>query len=231
MKKKNFLIVILILVISFYKINVEAASCTLDEKKALKQEAQAIEIIANLDSEESPIHEHYYSVNFTNFNQKFYITDSDGARYEYNSKHNSDKLYGKYAPGKIVTFKIYGAMGKNCAFELLSTIRVTFEHYNDYYLSPLCEGIEEYSLCQRNYSGKIESESWFVEQVKKYKASLEKQEEPEKEKNIIEEITKYLAENPHIIVIAIVVILLIIVIIVIKIKENKKKIKVNLDLK
>ena len=69
------------------------------------------------------------------------------------------------------------------------------------------------------------------EQIKKYKASLEKQEEPEKETNIIDEITKYLSENPYIIVIAIVVILLIIVIVIRSIKTNKNKIKVNLDLK
>ena len=231
MKKKNLLIIILILVISFFKIEVEAASCTTEEKKALKQEAQAIEIIPNLDSDASPNHQYFYSVTFTNFNNKFYIIDSDDHRYEYSSDHTSDKLYGTYAPGRVITFRVYGAMGGNCAFELLSTVRVTFEHYNDYYLSPLCEGIEEFSLCQRNYSGKIESESWFVEQVEKYKASLEKQEEPEKDKNIIEEITKYLAKNSYIIVITIVVILLIIVIVVIKIKENKKKIKVNLDLK
>ncbi len=231
MKKKNLLIVILILIISFYKINVEAASCTTEEKKALKQEAQAIEIIANLDSEESPIHEHYYTISFNNWSNKFYIEDSKGAIYQMNPGHTPEKLYGNYAPGSVITFKVYGAYKHTCAYTLLATIRVTFPYYNDYYLSPLCEGIEEFNLCQRTYSGKIESEAWFEEQIKKYKASLEKQEEPKEEKNIIEEITKYLSENPYIIVIAIVVIILIIVIIVRNIKANKKKIKVNLDLK
>ncbi|MBE6150947.1 MAG: hypothetical protein E7162_03955 [Firmicutes bacterium] len=231
MKKKNLLIIILILVISFFKIEVEAASCTTEEKKALKQEAQAIEIIANLDSEESPIHEHYYTISFNNWSNKFYIEDSKGTIYQMTPGHTSEKKYGNYAPGSVITFKVYGAYKQTCAYTLMATIRVTFPHYNDYYLSPLCEGIEEYALCQRTYSGKIESEAWFEEQIKKYKASLEKQEEPEKETNIIDEITKYLSENPYIIVIAIVVILLIIVIVIRSIKTNKNKIKVNLDLK
>lgn len=231
MKKKNLLIIILILVISFCKVNVEAASCTTDEKNALKQEAKMIEIITNLDSEENPLHEHYYSITFNNWNEKFYIEDSKGTIYQMMPGHTPDKLYGIYFPGSVITFKVYGAYKQTCAYTLLATIRVTFPHYNDYYLSPLCEGIEEYSLCQRTYSGKIESEAWFEEQIKKYKASLEKKEEPKEEKNIIEEITKYLSENPYIIVITIVVILLTVIIIIKNIKSNKNKIKVNLDLK
>ena len=173
MKKKNLLIIILILVISFFKIEVEAASCTTEEKKALKQEAQAIEIIAILDSEEDVWHEHFYGVNFTNWSDKFYILDSKGTTYEYYSSYTPESIYGQYQPGSIVTFKIYGAVGKKCAFEHLSTIRVTFDHYNEYYLSPLCEGIEEFELCKKNYSGKIQSAEWFEEQIKKYKESLE----------------------------------------------------------
>lgn len=229
MKKKKIFLFISILIITIFKINVEAATCTQQEKNELKQEAKNLEIIPVLDSEEDPLHIHFYGVNFTNLSDKFYILDSYGTRYEKSSTHTNETVYGQYSPGSVVTFKIYGAIGKTCGFEHLATIRVTFEYYNDYYLSELCEGIEEFSLCQRNYSGTIESEEYFIEQVNKYKDSLKEKEPEEKEKTITETITKFIKDNPIVIIVSVLVLLIIIITIVKTIKNNKKKIKINLN--
>lgn len=232
MKKRNILTLILVLIIILFKIDVNAATCTTTEKSNLKKLARMIEINAVLDSEESPTHDHYYFVNLTNFSDNFYIIDSDNTRFEYDSTYNETKRYGAYMPGRTITFTVYGALGKNCAFERLATIRVNFPFYNDYYLSPSCEGIEDFYLCQKHYSGAIESELWFEQQVEKYKKSLDQQEPIEENKTgIIEKTTQYIKENPIVIIAAVVVFIFIVMAIITKIKENKKKIKINLELK
>ena len=178
------------------------------------------------------MHQYTYSVSFANFTNQFYIEDESGTRFTKNASATSETLYGSYAPGKVVVFKVYGAIGTSCSFEQFATIRVVFPYYNDYYLSPLCEGIEEFALCQRTYSGNIPTQEYFEEEVKKYKESLQQQEQPkEEEKTVVEKITTFVKENPIVIIVAAILVIVIAIAAFKKKKEDKNKIKINLDLK
>lgn len=230
MKKRNILTIILILVITLFKIDVDAASCTSSEKSDLKQLARMIEITPLLNAEKNEWNDYYYEISILNWNENFYIIDSLGNKF-YKNDNSDDEVYGLYQPGTVGTFNVYARRGTTCAFEHLATIRVSFPNYNHYYTSPLCEGIEEFYLCQRTYGGKIESYEWFEKQIKEYKESLEEEEPQVKELTVLEKIQKYITENPVVILVAVVATGLIIVIIVRKVQNNKKRIKVDLELK
>lgn len=225
--KKKLILIIVILVITLFKINVDAATCSTEEKKALKEESKMIEIIPILDIEEMP----FYRVSINNFSKSFYIKDSnETTHYSLEGKYENP-AYGYYSPGQTITFKVYGAIKTNCAYHYFTTIKVYFPYYNRYSTSPLCEGIEEFSLCRRNYSGNIESQEYFEEQIKKYKESLNKKEEVKEEKTISEKIIAFVIENIYIIVAIIILVVVIIVIIIRKVIRKKKKIKIDIDLK
>jgi len=231
-KKNKNVSVILIIIALFFNNKVDAATCTSAEKKELKKEANQIQIIKYFDDTYNPQRDYYYNVNLLNLNEKFYITDSIGNRFQYSEKMKPDSLYGLYLPNKTVTFKIFGAKGKTCGDELIRTVKIKFEPYNDYSKHEACKGIEEFSLCKRNYNKKIESEEWFLEKVNEYKKKQnEKTQEEEKEKNIIEKVLEVFKENPIIIALILIVIIVIIILLVIKKIRNKDKIKINLDIK
>ena len=227
--KKNIFIVITICIMLLFQIKVEAA-CTTQDKNALREEAKLMKIIPVLD-EEDLMEEYSYGVSFTNWNKDFYLIDNQGTSYYYPDDYAPENVYGFYQPGSVQTFKVYARYGTKCAFEHLTTIRVTFQNYNKYYSSPLCKGIEDFKLCQRTYSGKIESYEWFEQEVKKYKQSLEEKPNEEKDETIIDQVINYIKENPIVLITSVVIIISIIIITIKKVKDNKKRIKINLDLK
>ena len=96
----------------------------------------------------------------------------------------------------------------------------------------MCQGIEDFYLCQKHYNGEIESELWFETEIENYKKSLQQEgQQEEKEIGIIEKMTKYVKDNPIVLIIGLVMFVLILIVVINKIKTNKKKIKINLDLK
>ncbi len=228
---KKYKIIILTLIIIFLSsIKVEASTCTNTQKNKLVTEAKNIEIIPYFNDDYNPMHEYFYNVNITNFSKNVYIVDSNNNRFEYEESYNSDSVFGVYKPGDRITFKIYGAYDGDCSDQLLVTLKVDFEHYNDYSTFKECEGIEEFYLCKRNYSGKIESKEWFLEQIDKYKKGEIKNIDPEKkieEKNFFYEFF-----NNKIVQFVIVIIILIIVYALSRSYINsKKRVKLNMPKK
>ena len=170
--KKYKLVIFTIITIFLLTIKVDAATCSSEEKNNLIKLSKNIEIIPYLDEDYNPMHQYFYNVNITNFSKEVYIIDSKGNRFEYEESYDDDYLFGLYNPGETVTFKAYGAYGGNCPDIILTTFLVKFDYYNDYSTYKECEGIGEFYLCKRNYSGTIESEEWFLEQIDKYKKVL-----------------------------------------------------------
>lgn len=228
--KRALLVIVFIMV---FGIKVDAATCTTEEKKMLKSEASKIEIVKYFDDTYIPQGEYYYNVHLVNFTEKFYITDSVGNRFEYSSTIKADDIFGMYWPGRTVTFKIYGAKGKACGDELMRTIKIKFPSYNDYSKHEACKGIENFKLCKRDYSGKIESEEWFLKQIEEYKKSLneKKSTEPEKEKSFINESIDFIKNNPIVLITLIIVVVAIVIIVIVNKIKNKKKIKVDFEIK
>lgn len=231
MRNKKILLNIFITFLLLLSVSVEASTCTAEEEKNLKNEANAIEINPILDDEYNPYHEYYYSVNISNFSNKFYIMDSEDKVYRYYDEHTSNSLYGLYSPGKTIVFRIYGAPNKTCEYVLLKTIRINLDYYNDYSTYPECEGIEDFALCQRNYSGKIRSDEWFYKKLEEYKNGTVDEEliiEPE-DKKTSEKIQIFIKENIFLILIIVIVLLLITIFIIIKTKKNHKIIKIKFE--
>lgn len=228
--KKALLVIVFIMV---FGLKVDAATCTTEEKKSLKVEANKIEIVKYFDDTYVPQGEYYYNVHLVNFNEKFYITDSNGNRFEYSSTIKADDIFGMYWPGRTVTFKIYGAKGKVCSDELMRTVKIKFPSYNDYSKHEACKGIENFKLCKRDYSGTIESEEWFLKQVEEYKKSLneEKPTEEDNKKTFIEEIVDFITNNPVIFIVLLLIVITIIVIFIANKIKNRNKIKIDFEVK
>mgnify|MGYP003304672896 CR=1 FL=1 len=103
-----------------------------DTKSRANKEAKNIEIIPYFDEDYNPMHEYFYNVNITNFSKNVYIVDSNNNRFEYEGSYNNDSVFGVYKPGDRITFKIYGAYDGDCSDQLLVTLKVDFDYYNDY---------------------------------------------------------------------------------------------------
>ena len=230
-KIKKILIVFVIMFL--FAVKVDADTCTKTEKNTLTRNAKAIEIIPYLSGNYDPNRVYNYSVYITNLTKDFYIIDSNGNRFEYMSDYNTDSLFGMYTPGSKVSFKIYGAYDGVCPDVLLATKTIIFDYFNDYSTFEECEGIEEFYLCRRNYSGEIESDEWFLEQVEQYKAGLIENPEPGEEKlTFFEIVIKFFKENVVVTIGLVIAIVAGIVFFIYKLIQNKKKIKVDFgDLK
>lgn len=119
-------------------------------------------------------------------------------------------------------FEIIG-MTDSCDITL-KKIKITLPKYNTYSEDPLCEGIEEFVLCQPTYDKDIDYET-FVSRVNSYKKNHpvkedidEKKEEPKEQNKII----KYIQDNLFQIIIMIVFITLVIMTIILTAKSIKK---------
>lgn len=217
-KNKVFILTLICMLLLFIKV--DAASCTTAEKKLLKEKASKIEFVSSFHEEEDGSLSYFVYV--TNFSDDFYIENSRGNHHEYTENY-IENVFDIQLPGSEITYKVYGAYGKTCSQELLVTRKIKFDYYNSYSTHEACEGIEEFSLCRRNYSGTIESEEWFLKQVEAYKNQLKEAPQEKKESTIL----KFIKEYPLIIILFIAIILVIVLLLIRK-KKDKNKIKVDL---
>ena len=230
---KHIIRTLIIVFFVFFKTDIaNADNCSTAKIKELKKEAAKIEFVYNLVDEYNPYNEYKYTMNFINFNEKFYIIDSNDREFYYSKSYTNDSTFGNYSPGSRVTFKIYGAYGTTCQDKLIRTAKIALPHYNPYSRYEECKGIEEFKLCKRNYSGKIESEKWFLEKVKEYKESKNKEtQDHEEEKNFFQKIMEFFVENPIIIFGVIFVAIIAIALFIIRYLKNRKNIKIDLNIK
>lgn len=223
---KKILIVFVIMFLFVSKV--EADTCTKTEKNTLTKWAKTIEIVPYISGEYDPNRVYSYSVYITNLTSDYYVVDSSGYRFEYSDDYTADSLFGVYDPGSKVSFKIYGAYNGTCPDVLLATKTIIFEHFNDYSTFKECEGIEEFNLCKRNYSGEIESDEWFYAQVEKYKAGLIDNPDPGEEKmTLFEKIIEFFKENLVVTIGLVIAVVAGLFFLVRKLIQDKKKIKVD----
>lgn len=229
--KYHKIIIVSIIIMLFVFIKVDADSCSGKTKTNLINEASNIEFIPVLDDEYDPLHTYYYGVNITNLSEKFYILDSNNNRFEFDESYSNDSVFGVYSPGDNIIFKVYGGYEQTCEDVLLTTYKVKFDYYNDYSTYDECKGIEEFYLCKRNYSGKIESEEWFLDQVNGYKEGTVDNiiiDDSTIKGNFIEKIVTFLQKNPIVIILIIIFVIAIITLVVTVIIKSRKKIKIDL---
>ena len=231
-RKKNKIALFVMLLLFLFFNKVDASNCTRNIQNNLVKEAEKVEIVPTLNEEYNPMHVYKYNVYITNLSENVYIIDSNNNRYEYDEFQDEDSIFGVYEPGSKVVFNIYASINTECESTKLKSKTITFDFYNDYSTREECKGIEEFSLCKRNYNGKIESDEWFLEKVKEYRENNQEvveddsDEIKENEKNFLDQL-KGIIKNPIVITFISIIIVVIIMMIIIKIVKNSKKIKIR----
>ena len=170
----------LIFMISFFIfISNSEASCTYKRISDLKKIASNVNITYTytiVDNKAS------FDIRFANLTNDIYLYDSFNDK-KYNVE--GEVILKNYIDGVKYRFFI-NSNDKDCKDEQLVTRYVTLPKYNIYYGDPICNGIEDYTLCQKWGSFNINNYDAYQLQIEKYKASLIK-----KEKNTkTEETTK-----------------------------------------
>lgn len=154
-----------------------------------------------------------FSITLTNLSEYMYVTDVYRNKTYYNSnftKENELTLTG-YTNNQKVKLQIYTRDG-GCSDQLLTTKYITIPAYNKFYSDEVCDGVEEYSLCQRWAAVSIDYDE-FVAKVTEYKEKKFAREEAINFKNketLLEKIFTFVGEYYAILVCGVIVIVLII---------------------
>ncbi len=89
------------------------------------------------------------------------------------TQHGEFKL-NNFEDGKKYRFFIKSS-DKNCKDEVLLTKYITLPKYNQFYGDPICEGIENYTLCQKWGTFNVTTYKDYVAQIQKYKSKNKKE--------------------------------------------------------
>lgn len=198
---------LLLLFYLFFLVPSVYADCSNREISRLKKIASNVNISYEPIETDSGV---TYDVIFLNMTNELIIRDTT-ARVSYPYKDNEMVLTG-YKPNTNYKFKILPSNGCDVA---LVVKYVNLPAYNAYYKDPLCNGIEEYSLCQKWNNSNVSYES-FISQVTKYRQSLNSSNNNPEDivsPTIIDIIFNFLANYYYIICLAIIIILVPIIII------------------
>lgn len=176
--------------------NIVNAECSYNEKVRLQSLASNLSFTYNYKEIDNG--NQFYGINFsitiTNLEPELYIVDeSKGNVYYYNNK--KEVTSDDYTDGITVGFKVYANSG-SCKGEYLITNYVTLPPYNRFYRDPICNGVNNYHLCNR-FSRVTLSYDDFIKEVTNYKEQLNKPDEvPKKEKDneIIEKVISFLSK-------------------------------------
>lgn len=126
--------------------NIVKAECSTDEKIALSKMVSNIKItpVFNEDTEK-------FNILISNITPNIYFRDM-------NTKTNYQNTGGEVViynvePNESYRLKFFSAINA-CYGETITSTYVTLPGYNKYYKDPLCEGLDEYKICQKwvNYN-------------------------------------------------------------------------------
>lgn len=130
-----------------------------------------------------------------------------------------------FKPGKY-NYEIYGK--NNECEETVTTGNFEIKELKNYSEDPLCEGIEEFVLCQKDYYKELEYET-FVSRVNSYKKTKKEKEEKqkleqeEKEKDELKnKVLTYIENNIIQIVIVVIFIIIVTISAIVMIKSARK---------
>lgn len=233
MKKLKYILITILLSLSL--CTEVSAKCTEEEKKHFKEIESSYKVTYEYDENTKKYSVTYYMPEVTSYIYGTLIKDTDGT-----SSCEVIDVYTIKCTGKnwedSLEYTIKGNT-KTCD-DTLKTGTVTIKKkntYNKYSESELCQGIEDFVLCQPNYDKEITKEE-FESRVETYKNSLEKKEneqtqdknnpsnEPNQKENTItlEKIINYIKDNIITIAIILVFIVLSIITIILVTKNIKK---------
>lgn len=231
MKRRVLLKIVLLFLCFFVTTSVNAETCSNKELNSLKEKAINIKVTYDLyDSTYNENHLYYFNVLITNFDKDFYIVDSDGQEFKYmeNLEDNGVRVLRSVKEGTKYDFTLYTSNETRCPDNKIITKSITLPYYNDYSQREECNGIEEFSLCQKYYGGVIDSEDYFKTQVEKYRKSLVDNSNKKNDKSIVSIILAFITNNLLIVIPSIIVIIVIVIFVVIKTIKKKKRVKIKI---
>ena len=203
--KLNSLLLIIGAFILFNPMNVKA--CSYNELSELKTLASNI----NISYEEYKKDNNYaFRVFINNLSSRFYLIDTHTG-WRFNGTSEGELVLDYFNLGSTTKLDIYS---DSCPGTLIYSNYVIIPSLNKFYGNSLCEGIEDYKLCQKWITNTMTYKE-FYDDVTKYKESLIIKEEIKKEKNInyLEVFINFIYEYGIIMGLSLLIIFLIVVII------------------
>lgn len=159
--KKNYMF-LMFTIIMFVLPMVANAECSYSEKVRLQKLAGNVSFSYNYIETDSGV---TFDVIVSNLTNELYMVDySTGQTYYSN---NEDFVIRGYDHGKSIRFDFY-VKDKTCSETSIFSNYVTLPSYNYYYKKEICEGLEDYKLCQKWVKINMTYEQ-FKEEIKKYK--------------------------------------------------------------
>lgn len=233
--KKNVWIKLVAIILCIFAISniekVRAESCSTKELNNLKQLAHNIKLSYDLhDDTYNENHTYYFDLSVTNFRKEFYFVDSDGQEFRYMKTLEKDGIRNLRVvkEGTNYNLNVYASNETGCPDTKIVTKKIEIPYYNDYSQRKECQGIEDFSLCQRYYDGYIESEKYFLEQVEKYKKGELPDEKVKGDEGIFASIISFLSSHLLIVIPSVIVLLLVIVVIIRRIIKARKRTKIKI---
>ena len=219
MNKKRYLT--LALALSLIGMNKSYAACTQEQLDAFKLVEKEYKITYELNRSTKD-----YTVKLQeNENNKYeYVFSENLVKDKILSVENNTTIIERVYPGE---YTVYIRSKEELCNDNLKTITIKLPRYNIYSEDPLCDGIEEFYLCQETYEKEIDRET-FESRINTYKKSKEQQNKQEtskdneaKEKGLNELLT-YIQNNPIQVIIVVIFIILVIITIIVTIKQSRK---------
>ena len=153
----NKIKVIICLMLFMFCLNVKALdSCSTDELNGLKELANNVEIIKNLEIDDSRYNPEdkssgvgvYYTIKISNVNDDLMIfINNDGEKVKIDLNEVENFIFDN---GSTSTFYIYSYTDNSCTNEFLRTITVKFDEYNPYYFinKDRCSKYSDFKYCK-----------------------------------------------------------------------------------
>lgn len=160
---KKVIILLILMIIVPMKID---ASCNSKELADLRKLANNV----NLSYEYNPNEPEYFRVVINNIHPKIYVIDKiTGEKYYYENSTNGQVTTNRFSGINKMEYVVYSNVS-GCYNEL-SRKSIELPIYNIYYEYDICNGIEDFYLCNKwnPYEGTYEE---FVSEVNLYKNSL-----------------------------------------------------------
>lgn len=211
MKKRYIILAIILLIFSTTKTY---ASCTQEELNEFKKIENEYKVTYEFNSDTKDYNITFYTPLINKFDYEIFTDINLNCK-----KINETEVKCYNVPINEYELAIVG-MSNSCN-DILKELTLKLPEYNIYSEDPLCEGIEEFYLCQPTYEKKVDRET-FESRINAYKNTNQKQETEENEPPKENKISEYIKENLIQIIITIIFIILVIITIILTAKSIKE---------
>ena len=216
---KKYQIVTILLSIFVLLPQVTYAECTKEEKKHFKSIEDEYKITHELNKDTKDYNITLYNAEPDSY-LYFWISDDTDINCEYSSDGKTN-ICKNVKPNEY-SIGIIGVT-ETCD-EIMKTNTIDLSIYNKYSDDPLCEGIEDFVLCDPQYDKEISREE-FESRVETYKKTTQNKQDDKNNQNkkkTDSKIIKYVEDNLFQIIIIIIFVIIVVITIILTAKSIRK---------